>query len=282
MLHIVSKFFVVILLAGLVGLIACRYNRSGDSRVDIEPWMPTTTIADLPLGRIFSSPTIVEGVAITSDSAGSFYRELIVEDFSSHNALTIKLGFYDIYATLRPPMVVAVDLRGLSVVDSAGVRMAGFLEADGSVSELGTPDMASRHLRFQGRYEVMRPQLRTIGQITRRDLGHLIRIDSAYFYDGGSNLFRGEQQLKELFSNNSIQLYTSTYASFAGDILPTGIFSISAVVVEFKDKLQLKISDPYSITQRTGKPRANVDAAGIDGTGDEAEVVTFSAIVHRR
>lgn len=250
--HIVSKFFVLTLLVGeLVGLVACRYNRSSDPEIDIQQWTPTTTIADLPLGRVFSAPTIVEGVVITSDSAGSFYRELIVEDFSSHKALTIKLGFYDIYATLRPPMVVAVDLRGLSVVDSAGVRMAGFLEDNGAVSELGTPAMASRHLRFQGRYEVMRPLVRTIGQITRRDLGHLIRIDSAYFYDGGSNLFRGEQQLKELFSSNSIQLYTSTYASFAGDILPAGIFSISAVVVEFKDKLQLKISDPYSITQRT-------------------------------
>lgn len=241
MLHTVFRFFILGLLAALC---SCNYNDFGDLPIDNTQQPITATLSSLPVGVVIEKDAVIEAVVVSSDSCGSFYRELILQERKGSFAVAMQLNIYDIYALWRPQMVVAVNFKGLAMVTNNGRLEAGIL-GDGSVAALGSLAMARAHIHFQGFYEQPIALHRTIGDIDDSDVGKLVFLREIYFVNQGT-AYLGNQPLRELGSESSITLATSPYASFANDIVATGVFDLYAIVIKDADDgpLRLKISCP--------------------------------------
>lgn len=232
MQHIGFKFLSFI--GALLLLAGCSYNDFCDIEPSVKPWEVTTTFAALPLDSPIAAGVVASGVVVSCDSCGSFYREIVVQDFANSAAIAIQLNFFDSYALWNISDIVAVDFGGLTIS-----RVGGRLVTSPVIA---SPAMAAAYIHYQNANLWPTPAVKTIEQLSAADIGLLVRINGIYFENRGFR-FGGEVILKQYENDEAIILYTSPYASFARQIVPEGLGDIEAIVVTNKDgKLQLQIS----------------------------------------
>lgn len=220
-------------------MVSCGYNRFEPLELAAtEPWTANCAIGELREGTVRGS-RIVEGVVVTSDSTGNFYKQFIVTDPETRASICVEAGIYEIYTLYARGEVVAVQLEGLKITKTAdgilGVQLPSSLAAVTSA------------MHSQGRTEPLAPRRVKIAELSAMAAGSYVELCGVTFPKGGMSLFAGEVKVSELpyasAAKSEVTLYTSPYASFANELLPRGELCLRAILLFHNGKPQLKMVD---------------------------------------
>lgn len=216
-----------------------------------------TTIAQLKQ-RFVSAPVqitdslVIQGVVISSDKAGNFYKTLVIQDATA--GISIRIDQTDLYADYPPGRRVFVKCKGLWLGDYGNlVQLGGALDNSDPQNPgvLPIPSGLTANYLLKGKYNIpVAPIALTIDQLDNLYQNMLIRITNVEFasaelgktYADAVNKSSANRILLDCNYNQTI-LRNSGFASFAGDTLPEGNGAITAVFSVYLSDFQLLIND---------------------------------------
>lgn len=229
-------------------LVGCGYNRFEKVDVTYPEVSSNIKIGNLKelvsLGPIWQ-PYVICGVVTTSDSAGNFYKQIIVQDDSG--SVEIRLGTYDIYSIYNRFDSVSVRLTNLSLGTYNGILQVGYGKTG---SDYVDPIVSNGLIynaitKLKGRNEYIAREV-TVDKLDKSMVGQLVIIKGR-FERANINTFSGKQML--ITASGRIALNTSQYATFANTLLPSNEIRIRAIVILDGTQIQLKISGLTDITK---------------------------------
>ena len=201
----------------------------------------------------------IKGTVTANDVQGNIYNEVIIEDGTSAFIICIAQG--GLYGYLPVGQQILVDLKGL------------YVGAYGQQGEIGTPytnASGSTYVSRMSRY-LWNEHFKLLGSANPQSVApiefDLTRInDATYLAENcgrlmtikgvelssanGTAVFAPSDGSVSLtancanrtfkgYSSNTLVLRTSTYADFAGNIMPTGKVNITGVFTRFRDTWQI-------------------------------------------
>lgn len=227
----------------LILLVGCRYaDFSPIDPAPIEVWQPNVCLEDLePIDTPIDQDFIVEGVVVANDSTGNFYKQIIIVDRHQSAALAVGIGYYDSFSQFPEGSVVALRLEGLVLKKVDGLLTAGYpsIAPDTLPTPISSVALALHHLNLQGERVVLPDVERRFDELRSSDIGRQFVFTEVYF-DSPVGVYAGEHVLRRVPRDTSTVLYTSPYATFASDAVPSSVFDLKAIVMSHQGKLQLK------------------------------------------
>lgn len=199
------------------------------------------------------------GYVVSSDEAGNFYKELIIQDKPENPTAGIKVmvDVTALYGKYEVGRKIYINLNGLSVGLNSGVTSLGKLE-NNNIANIAGPSADDIILR-SAEVATIIPTVLTISQLSDTYVNTLIQIPSAQITDTQTGLtyadevneeFDGERVVESCSADGgSILLSTSTFADFNGATLPSTTGSITAILSKnfFGDTNVLNIRDTDDI-----------------------------------
>ena len=198
---------------------------------------------------------IVQGVVISCDKAGNFYKELVIEDATGGIAIQVDAS----YLYLKYPLGQKIYIKcgGLYLGKSYGAIKIGSLYTQYDIVQFG---------RIQGNVEINDhilsscdntpedPKVVTLSQINDLVLYKLIKINNVQFtkselgetYADAVNLADVDHHIVDA-NKNSLVVRVSGYAKFARDTIPKGNGSIVGVLETYNGTYQLMIRDTSDV-----------------------------------
>lgn len=227
----------------MCSLSGCGYDRFDDIVVD----QPTEIEANIDIkqlnGLVGGGPIereyVFKGVVTSSDSAGNFYKQLIVED--NTGAVELRLGVYDIHSVFHRWDSIAVGLQRFSTGRYNSLIQVGFGSyGSDNVEAIESWDIIYGLVaQIPGRNNNI-GRVVTLNMINKSMAGMTIFIEG-YFRNGGVGVYKGRQQF--VTKNGNVSVVTSDYASFVQTKLPSGALMLRAIVTFDGNTLGLKMSD---------------------------------------
>lgn len=182
---------------------------------------------------------IIGGYITSSDKASNFYKTFTIEDATG--AVEIMAGLYDLYNIYPEGYYITTKLQGCSIAKHYGVLQVG-RKAE-SHSSYPTEYFASRVLldRYVTRYDVrnqIAPKPCSIKHLRQEECGRLVcvgglRYVNNNYYDTYNLNSDGEWSGYNLFSDkngNLIAVYTSSYANYAQNRVPSTEVTITGIL----------------------------------------------------
>lgn len=240
-------FVLYCVLSGLC-LTGCDYGRFGDLKGQDTPALTAnTTLASVERfyrdgGTDLPEGTIVGGRITTSDSAGNFYKMLVIQQQGT--PLAVLTGTYDTYTAYRPGEQVVLLLDGLRLGLRDGMLAVGAPEPnfpkgiDYIASDAVLRRIMTRNTLPAKPVDTLEL---TVSEVTASHAGRLVRVNGGHFTQGGKHTWSGEQTFADAFGN-TLKVYTSPYASFADDPLPEGDIKLTGIVTVYDNVVQIKVS----------------------------------------
>lgn len=258
-----NKLRSTLLFSGVLLLFyGCAFNDFEDVELTWgEPWKVNSEIRSglSVTNKPLVDDIIVEGVVVTSDEAGNFYKEIILDDMNSDESgvLRLRFGYYDISSIYPRGEVFAVNLRGMVLWRDNGILTAGFpIKGAHSGGRIPTPSIARKVIHPQGKSCEIQYSQTAISEIIEKgveeSVGSLITLKNCYFTEQFGT-YSGLRVIAQEGDENTISLYTSPYAMFSVKPVASGLFDISAIVTENQGKLQLKINDLGDLNESNKK-----------------------------
>ena len=199
---------------------------------------------EIAIIEIDESEIIVEGYVISSDQAGNFFEEIVIQNKvdGSTDGADPRLGFNvevntrGLYQTYGVGRKVYIKMNGLAIGISHGVYTIGKPEGNGigQIQEFEYKDFIIRDPEVA----TLTPKVIAIGDLTEADENTLIQLDNMQFnrntiassYAGEpSDEFDGFRNLESCEDGGTITLQTSTFADFKSLQVAQGQGSIQAV-----------------------------------------------------
>ena len=206
----------------------------------------------------------IEGWIVANDEYGNFYKTLVVQDETG--GIEIKLDMEDIFLEYWRDEKVHVSCNSLTLGEYGGVIQLGYRSSDPRYETDYIPNNRIRSIVavLDGMYREMIPVTVTLSQLESdgAEMAKLIdcyvRIDDVQFTDGGGILTWSEPDAdtnRELVdrNGNTLNVRTSCYASFAGELLPAGSGTIRGLLSYFNGEFQLKVIDPRSVDMKNDR-----------------------------
>ncbi len=241
----------IILLSVFVFITGCVKENFDTTPEYVTDWEANTTIKDLRElidGEFLKIDTniIIKGVVVSNDEHGNFYKELFIQDETG--GIGIELDANDLFAKYPVGRTVYVKCNGL------------YLGYDYDVLKLGlTANIERINSALIGDYVdisaggiPIEPKTYTLDNFVNEDIdtdtlvGSYIMFENVEFQTSDTTYVKeGELYAVRTIvdcSGNSIDLSTSSFATFGEEELPTGNGSIKAVLSKFDDNYQLRIN----------------------------------------
>lgn len=218
------------------------------------PQTPNISIADLhkQVGSrrvTISEPIIIGGYVTTSDEASNFYRTLCIEDASG--GVEIMAGIYDLHNIYPEGSYLTISLAGCAVGEHYGILQVGTEAAAYSnypTDYFSSRVLLDRHVKCYDLRQNIAPKPVRIEELRPTLCGRLVNISTLTLTAlspsnesgawSGYNIFADQQ-------GNTIAVYTSAYASFADEIVPTQEVSLTGILqygdVEGEDMYIIKM-----------------------------------------
>ena len=232
---------------------------------------PNATISDIKaLHTIGNTPTlitdslVIEGIVVSSDEAGNFFKQLIIQDDSAGIELRIELS--NLYSEYPVGRKVWVKCKDLFVGDYEGNHQLTINDAGDRIPE----GMLSKFLIGGPEDQIVTPQSVSILDIknSTRYRNMLVELDNVQFAaaDSGqtyadavtsSSLNRSIQDC----NGNAIILRSSGYATFASDLTPGGNGKALGIHTNFGTDAQLYIRDTDDLNALNGN-RCTISVGG--------------------
>lgn len=216
----------------------------------------------------FQSPSnggslYMSGYVISSDEAGNFFEELIIQNSNSEPTagISIKIDVNPLYIYYEFGRRVWIKLDGLSVAKENGVIQMGY--RDGNKLEKIPGPLLLEHLIRDNEVATILPMEVEISEFSDEIENLFIRLNDVQFnrnevlassrpftFAGeASDEFSGERTIESCSNNASVILSTSTFSDFKGLSLPKKRGSVDAILTRdfFDDFYTIIINTPEDI-----------------------------------
>ncbi len=199
------------------------------------------------------------GYVISSDEAGNFYQEMVVQDKPENptSGIKIMLQANPLYTTFEIGRKVYIELDGFTIGFSNGVIALGVSEAGSDFVSKAPEAFAEKVIRTPVLDSIVPLEL-TISDFSRQYDNLFIRINDVEFADnlvteGDIKTFAAEpgeqydaERLMQTCSDESVTMITSTFADFKAMPLPVKRGSVDAVLTKTFNgsAYRIKVNDP--------------------------------------
>ncbi len=245
----------------------------GNNKTDL---VSNTTIAELKGMEQFKQITddiIIEGVVVSDDTEGNFYKELVIADASGGISILLdQTGLSTIYP---PGQTVVVKMQGLYLgIDGLQTYIGGVLSPDqgGGYDVEDIPSFAIKdHLFRRGCPVGDAPVTADLNNLNDGMVGKLIKLDNVQFaseslgltYADAITQSNANRTLVDCATGREIIVRTSGFADFAGKAIPSGSGSVVGVLSKFLSTYQLYLRSESDVM--LNQPRCGF-ANSVDGT----------------
>ncbi len=202
-------------------------------------------------GNGSQEPLYLEAYVISSDQAGNYYKQLVIQDSPENPTagIVISTEGTDMYTRFNVGRKVYVRVDGLYIGKFAGLVSIG-VQNGREIGRINVDDFEARVLRSIETYELM-PTKVTISQaLVEERISTLIQLDSVQFPEnlaglayGNLNNSYGVNRIVEDCDDNQVMLRNGGYSDFKNELLPTGNGSLTAILSIFNSDYQLFIRD---------------------------------------
>ena len=256
--HSIYAFTLSMLLG--VGMTSCtKYNEVVDPpRFDHpsqeELPLPTHTISQLKAlykrgGVQIDKPIVVSAVIASDDSEGNLYKSCYIEDETGGIELKFALG--NLSSIYPQGTRVRLLCQGLQLGDYAGQINVGYPSKEEKYETAFYPELLVHRSLLKVEPTTITPHELTIPTLSKQYAGTLIRLRDVQFLTSeqghtyadplGKEKNRNVNRTLVDRSGHQLIVRTSSYAKFAGRVLPTGSGSVTAILTYFRDTPQLLI-----------------------------------------
>ena len=248
----------------------------------------TTTISALKAmhtiggdGTPIPAGIVVKGIVVSDDNAGSFFKEMVIQDASGGVLIRINRG--DLSTIFRQGKQVFVMCDGLNIGDYNGLIQIGYPAAGENIDRIPDTEIETHIIEGEFIGEIV-PNKVSLSDINPSLYSTLIEIQEAEFEDGliGSTLGipnggGTQNRTVEDCGGDEITLRASDFADFAGAPIPSGGGTITGVLSVFGTTNQLTIRDFDDIAM--DGPRCDGSGGG-GGTvdGDQVDISAIKAL----
>ena len=250
-------------LAMLLGLGATsceKYNEVAPPRFDTQAEaqeklpLPTHTISQLkelykPGGVVITKPIVISAVIISDDSEGNLYKTCYIQDETGGMELKFALGnLSSLYPQGTRVRLLCQDLK---LGRYGGQINLGYPSKDDKYETGFYPELLVHRVLLKEGHTDIKPHELTIATLNKKYAGTLVSLKDVQFLASELGQTYADPQGKDknrnvnrtLVDRSGAQLIvrTSSYAKFAGRMLPTGSGTITAILTYFRDTPQLLI-----------------------------------------
>ena len=287
MIRFIKFCFLGLLLVQMSACIDQEFDTPPGKDVQVED-ISTTTISALKAmhtiggdGTPIPAGTVVKGIVVSDDNAGSFFKEMVIQDASGGVLIRINRG--DLSTIFRQGKQVFVMCDGLNIGDYNGLIQIGYPAAGENIDRI--PDTEIDNHIIEGEFigEIV-PNKVSLSDINSSLYSTLLEIQEVEFEDGliGSTLAipnggGTQNRTVEDCGGDEITLRASDFADFAGAPIPSGGGTITGVLSVFGTTNQLTIRDFDDIAM--DGPRCDGSGGG-GGTvdGDQVDISSIKAL----
>lgn len=219
-----------------------------------------------------NNPTYAEGYVVSSDATGNFYKKLIVQDKAENPTAGIEiiLNKTSLSETYDIGRKIYVKLDGLTVTyddgessnyinptnNVLGKYILGTLDGD-QVDDIPSTSIQDHLFRSATVSEII-PSNIALAEVTEAHINTMIHLSSAQMLKSDLNkTFAGEPEdeydgLRTIFecdTEKTVQLQTSTFASFKSNVVPSGKGPMKAILTKdyFAETIVAIVNTPSDI-----------------------------------
>ncbi len=215
----------------------------------------TMQVVDATIKSFPDSNLVLEGVVISSDEKGNFYKQIYLQDATG--SIMLSIDGTSLFNDYKLGQTLHIKLKGLNMDYDSWTEVPeiglGLYDDDGT-NKLGRiPATVLPEYLFKNKAPItLVPTALTLDNtsLTLDKVGKLVKIDNAQFIDSDTNSTYADavgQISQNLYiqtcsGTSQIILRTSGYASFAGTAAPKGNGTITAVLTKYGSDYQLVIN----------------------------------------
>lgn len=275
----------------LIAILATSCERDYDAPPFNEPEYngeaPNTTIAGLKekFATVTSNaPKLIEESLILkarvggNDITGNIYKQLIIQDETG--GISIGVDQNSIYTTYRVGQEVFIDLKDLYIVNYGGELQIGY----GTTQANRIPWITFKEHALLNKWPdstLVAPKVVGIKDLKVEMNNTVVQLDNVYFVNGGKSTFAvnettTSQTLKDK-DGNSIDVRTSSYSTFANDMLPAGTGTLIGVLGRFNGNWQFTIRSKADVKDFNGETPSTPEGKGTGTKEDPYDIVNAIA-----
>lgn len=219
-----------------------------------------------PQTLTFLENTYIEGYVISSDQAGNFFREIIIQDTPENPTagINIQVDINPLFGTYEPGRKVFMKLDGLTIGRQrevvTGMPTIGLLGANNRIERIQEAQ-ARKILIRDNVVEQIVPKVVNISDFNTSLLCQAIRLENVQFpknlavdqrisFAGEpSDQFDAERALESCETNATTTFATSTFADYKSNPLPQGSGALNTILLRNFDnnKFILKSVSPTQL-----------------------------------
>ena len=238
----------ILLICAAVLLCGC-YNSTRlpeGENADVAPNMSLGELRGLWRGKTFeiTEPIVVGGVVTSSDKAGNFYQTFTIEDATG--AAEIRAGMRDLHNPYPVGCRLTVKLEGCAVGVERGVLQIGLKPetySNYTVDYFYSKVLLDKHIVRSGEVVEMSPLRVAYGDLSDKKCGRLVCIEALILVTETEDnaepnsetatpqpaTWRGYRAFADR-GGNLVYTYTSDYADFAAEEVPTAPCDITGIL----------------------------------------------------
>lgn len=255
-----------------------------------EEWTTNRTIseviAEIGSSSLYTFPAdgeeiVFEGYVISSDETGNFYKTISLQDSRENptKGIQVELNKVSLFNNFPIGSKVRVKLNGINGGLTNGVYKVGgtYQGGVGQLAEILVADHVKRACDddtsltprvFQGITSVL----------NNNNVNTLVTLEGVQFVQAelGSTYSEPNQTTNRTLQDaegNEIILRNSSFADFAGDLLPEGSGKITGVMSKYNSTWQFYIRDTSDV--QFDQPRFDVGDGGGGGGDNDQEAANF-------
>ncbi len=208
---------------------------------------------------------VIEGVVISSDEQGNFYKTLVIQETkegANLRGIEVAVNVKGLYAKYPLGQKVVIKCKGLLVADNYGIAKLGastYKDKKGKIKLGGIEEgkLATTVIKVGKPIEVT-PKTVQITELDNTLLSCLVKFEPAQFIDSDKDKTYGEKDKYATRTitdkaGNTIVMSTSGYAKFINEKLPQGSGSIVSVLNIYSKKYQLNIRSTADVDMKNSR-----------------------------
>lgn len=227
---------------------------------------------------------IIKGRVISSDQAGNFFKQVVIDDGTS--AIQINIDAYDLYESYQYGQEIVVDVTDLYIGGYGKLMQIGAAPTSTAYPSRISETLIGEHAQVNGLAMPDKIDIHTVTMAELNDIKantdqwldwqcRMVRIDNVTFADAGkATIAQSGSNTSRTISDGtgSIILYTSGYSDFWDYYCPTGSGSVTGVLSFYNNNWQIRLNnieglEGYELSKQPGTPDNPDDPGNISGDG---------------
>jgi len=236
----------------------------------------------------FEEDLIIEAYVVSSDQAGNFYKELIIQDdpLNPTKGVALQINESNLYEHFPVGSKIYIQLNGLSIAYQNGVIELGVLN-ENEITQL-SPFQIDEHLLLSHEIASITPKILDLSLVNENDLNKLVQVENVQFPNAlfsstpmtlaneVNDQFDALRPLKSCDNDIPIFISTSVYSSFKTHPISALSGNIKGILTKDYDNLHYIIKmNSIDDLQLNNEQRCDADFFSCEEILDENLPVIF-------